>query len=50
MPRKQIWVPKSRSQDMGLATHDLEVGARVSVQKASVQGDVIEPVGHARVQ
>uniref|UniRef100_A0A0D3G5I2 Uncharacterized protein n=1 Tax=Oryza barthii TaxID=65489 RepID=A0A0D3G5I2_9ORYZ len=43
--RKQIWVPKSRGQEKGLAT-----GARVGVQKASVQKNVIEPRGHARVQ
>uniref|UniRef100_A0A0E0HU90 Uncharacterized protein n=1 Tax=Oryza nivara TaxID=4536 RepID=A0A0E0HU90_ORYNI len=35
----------SRGQEKGLAT-----GARVGVQKASVQKNVIEPRGHARVQ
>ena len=38
-------MPKSRGQEKGLAT-----SARVGVQKASVQKNVIEPRGHARVQ
>nr|ABB46596.1 hypothetical protein LOC_Os10g01840 [Oryza sativa Japonica Group] len=32
--RKQIWVLKSRGQDMGLAAHDLQADALVGVQMA----------------
>uniref|UniRef100_A0A0D9ZWP8 Uncharacterized protein n=1 Tax=Oryza glumipatula TaxID=40148 RepID=A0A0D9ZWP8_9ORYZ len=44
-PRFSNTSDQSRGQEKGLAT-----GARVGVQKASVQKNVIEPRGHARVQ
>uniref|UniRef100_A0A0E0E2E5 Uncharacterized protein n=1 Tax=Oryza meridionalis TaxID=40149 RepID=A0A0E0E2E5_9ORYZ len=45
LTRKQIWVPKYRGQEKGLAT-----GACVNVRKASIQKRVIELGGYAHVQ